>query len=125
MIRRLEAAALKDSAVHPTDRYQMPMSTLLSGEEWLLETDWNGRTIGDIQVFRNANAREGRALLDGDKQPLPAVWTWWGSVPCAMVKTYRFLEPIEPQSVKDAERKAQSGPTVRKGEVLPPSIDAG
>ena len=52
--RRLARASLETPVSDPTDRNTMPMSTLLSSDQWLLETSWDGASIGDVQVFKNA-----------------------------------------------------------------------
>ena len=101
--RRIAVAALTETVSDPEDRYVMPMSTFVASDEWLGEVSWDGCHIGDLQIFHNANVRNGHRTADGD------VWVWWNGVPAAKVKSYRFAEAgdIRPMTV-NAERETES-----------------
>ena len=82
--RRLQSASLVDPVSDPSDRYELPKSTLIATEEWLLECAWDGVAIGDIHVYKNKNFRNGQRLDPKDD------WSWWAGVPRGKVKSYRF-----------------------------------
>lgn len=70
------------------------MSTLIASEEWVLETnlDEASGVIGDIRLYRNQDASQNKTDNTG---PEPVVTRpkgpYWGSIPAARVKCYRFL----------------------------------
>ena len=121
---RLSSASLEVPVSNPFDRSEMPMSTLIASDRWLLETSWDGASIGDVQMFKNSECDpNGNALVhtEGKKkgQKVTPVWSWWGGVPRGKVKSYCFLDRvgIAPQTVEDegmpfelpnAQRKEES-----------------
>jgi hypothetical protein len=125
VVRRLKSAALVDPVNDPSDRAIMPMSTLLATDEWLLECGWDGFSIGDVQVFRNENAKNGFRAKGPDGKPLPDVWVWWGGVPHGKIKSYRFMDDadIQPQTMEPmplelnlhAERKEEPRQAGKQG----------
>lgn len=95
--RRLAYVDLDTSISDPVDRTIMPMQRLIGvdgdppNHMWLIETSWDGASIGDVQVFRNQNcSHAGNPATDKDGEPLPANWVWWGGVPRGRIKSYRF-----------------------------------
>jgi hypothetical protein len=97
---RLETASLEVPVSNPKDRQEMPMSTLIASDRWLLETSWDGASIGDIQIYSNSectHAGDAKVYQDGKNkgQKVPPVWTWWGGVPNGKIKSYRFLNAAD------------------------------
>ena len=133
-IVRLATASLEKPINNPADRSEMPMSTLIASDVWLIETSWDGASIGDIQLFKNAKVTaSGDALrhLEGKKkgQKVDPDWIWWGGVPRGMIKSYRFADGtnIRPSTEEDAgmpfeltsgQRKEEPRPT-REGQPPP------
>lgn len=106
--RRLASASLEHPINDPADRNVMPMSTLIASEQWLLETSWDGASIGDVQIFKNASCGQNgvRTTIDSDETdergrpkqiPKPDEWIWWGGVPRGRIKSYRFTEEEHPR----------------------------
>ncbi len=107
--RRLATASLESPISHPTDRNEMPMSTLIGSDQWLIEAAWDGFAIGDIQIFKNASCgQNGNHLMKAHPKkvdergkplevPVPDEWVWWGAVPHGRIKSYRFHEDEHPQ----------------------------
>ena len=130
-IVRLSSASLEIPINDPNDRSEMPMSTLIASDKWLLETSWDGASIGDVQIFKNAKCDvNGNALrhIEGKKkgQKVDPEWIWWGGVPRGKIKSYRFLDGanIRPATVEDvgmpfelpnAQRKEEPRPTREGG----------
>jgi hypothetical protein len=80
------------------------MSTLIASPLWLLETTWDGLSIGDVQIFKNENCtHSGVPVLDPDGKTLPPDWKWWNGVPCDKVKNYKFIDTsmMVPRTVED------------------------
>lgn len=107
-VRRLKSVCLTEQIGDPADRSVMAMSTLLANEEWLLECSWDGERIGDVQVFRNASAANGRHPTPGSE------WVWWGGVPCGKIKSYRFedgeyISPMTVSAPHHAQPQKESG----------------
>jgi hypothetical protein len=125
--RRLATVSLSEPISHPTDRNEMPMSTLIASDQWLLEVAWDGSSIGDVQIFKNASCGQNGAhtmvphpkKLDERGKPLEVPkadeWKWWGAVPHGRIKSYRFHEDEHPQpmtvglpfELPNAQRKAK------------------
>lgn len=126
--RRLASASLTDPINDPGDRNVMPMSTLIASEQWLLETSWDGASIGDVQIFKNASCGQNGLRINvdseelderGKKKQIPKLdeWIWWGGVPRGKIKSYRFTPEEHPQpltldeglpfELPNAERKAK------------------
>jgi hypothetical protein len=123
--RRLVAVSF-DTAIQP-DRADMPMSTGIASDQWLFETSWDGSSIGDVQIYKNAACGpNGAHIMKADAKkvdergkplevPLPDDWRWWGAVPHAKIKSYRFHENELPTprtvdlpfELPNAERKAK------------------
>ena len=122
-ILRLSQASLTDPAMSLEDPQRTMLSTPIASDEWLLEADWDGRSLGDLHIFRNKNAREGQRLIDHEGEPdpetgklpyLPFKWVWFAGVPCGKIKSYYFLPEdrpaprtlhAEPQAKPGASRK--------------------
>lgn len=107
--RRIAIASLSEPISDNSDRNIMAMSTLIASDQWLIETGWDGKSIGDLQIFRNLacgpnglrmledppKGKDGKPLLDENGKQIPGApkkdeWVWWGGVPFAKVKWYRF-----------------------------------
>lgn len=124
MVLRLSHVNLTDPVNDPEDRYIDPMSTLIGTDDqvtWLLETTFDGSTIGDVQIYRNTNALpNGKSKVDDAGKPLPAAWKWWGGVPRGKIRNYRFYDRslLRPGTVEedelpflDGKRKTKPGST--------------
>lgn len=127
--RRLAYACLETHVSDPGDRNTMPMTTLIGIDAtppnhlWLIETAWDGASIGDIQLFKNESCGpSGQLTMGPDGKPVPNKWVWWGGVPRGKVKSYRFANAdgaIQPQTAEDvppfeftrAQREAKSRQT--------------
>ena len=88
---------LTDQASDPEDRYTtMPMSTLIGTtdqHEWLLEADWDGARLGDVQIFRNKSVLgNGKLRTDEEGKRAADEWVWWGGVPRGKIRWYRFFD---------------------------------
>ena len=96
--RRLSSVSLDTAISDPLDRGTMPMSTLIASDLWLLETSWDGESVGDIQVFKNAACGQSGVRVGPEDK-----WVWWAGVPRGKIKSYRFveLEPILPMTTHD------------------------
>jgi hypothetical protein len=105
--RRLSSVSLSDPVSDPSNRSIMHMSTLIASDLWLLETSWDGSSIGDIQVFINrACGQNGvRMTVPGTEVdargrlvevPAPDDWAWWRGVPKGKVNSYSFVEEDVP-----------------------------
>lgn len=112
--RRLASAQLEATVSDPADRNTLPMSTLIGIDaeppnyQWLLETTWDGSSIGDIHIFRNLSCNPNGQMIDPKKKN---EWIWWGGVPRGKVKAYRFAAddvPVPETGGKYAQRKAES-----------------
>lgn len=124
-IVRLASANLEVPVYDPNDRSEMPMSTLIASDRWLLETSWDGASIGDIQVFKNTQCGpNGNSLVDTKGRKVAAQWVWWGGVPRGKIKSYRFLDIADRQPVTDegmpfelpnAQRKEESRQARKEG----------
>jgi hypothetical protein len=92
---RLTRVLLSEPVSDPTDRGVMPMSTLIASDQWMFEAAWDGLVLGDVHIFRNANATSPtqRILAEDGSGPLPFAWVWWTGVPRGKVKQY-FLEDV-------------------------------
>jgi hypothetical protein len=127
---RLASASLDAPVTNPFDRTEMPMSTLIASDRWLLETSWDGSSIGDVQLFKNSEcdpSGNSKVYQDGKKQgqKVEPSWSWWGAIPRGKIKSYvlLFASQIRPSTVEDepmpfelpnAQRKEESG-QARKG----------
>ncbi len=122
---RLASAMLDVPVSNPDDRSEMPMSTVIGSDRWLVETSWDGSSVGDLQIFKNTEcgpSGDAKVFTEGKKkgQKVPPVWIWWGGVPRGKIKSYKFLNAadIQPATVEDeglpfelpnAQRKEESG----------------
>ncbi len=85
-----------------------------------MEAAWDGHAIGDLQVYRNQNVKEGHRKQD-DSGPLPDRWVWWAGVPYSKVRCYRFVSeevaaqiPVTLALPFDGKREAKSGQAAQK-----------
>lgn len=113
---RIKLATLKDAISDAQKRQLMAMSTLISSDQLLIETTWDGSAIGDLQVFLNeATGPNGQRLVnrvDGKDVPVADKWVWWTGVPRENVKNYRFAdeEILEPQTVNPFHAQPKQEP---------------
>ena len=92
MNKRVIYAGLSEPISDSTDRSMMAMSTLVDDPTvFLYEAPFEDGRIGDIQIFRNLNK-------DPKGEP---DWKWWGGVPAAKIKSYRFApeDALSPDTV--------------------------
>lgn len=127
MHRRLASVLLVEPVSDPTDRGLMPMSTVFSTDQWMIEVAWDGAVIGDAQIFKNRNCNaNGARALDTSDVPLPKAWVWWAGVPRGKIKSYRFedageIRPMTPDpddvpfATSDAQRKAEPRQASKSG----------
>jgi hypothetical protein len=111
--RRLSHVSLDTAINDPSDRTVMPMQTIITIDAdppnplWLAEAPFVDGRIGDIQLFQNTNChpQSGKPMQDKGGKDLPAAWKWWGGIPCAKIKNYRFskeeIESIQPETVAE------------------------
>ena len=119
--RRIATASLEAPVQDPSDRNILPMSTLVTVDHehpnhlWLAEAAWDGLGIGDIQVWKNANANAGtgQPKFGDNGDPLEPEWVWWAGIPRGRVKSYKFggeHAELKPQTEKPfAERQEKPG----------------
>jgi hypothetical protein len=108
-MRRVKSAALDAPMSDVEHREVLPMSTLISSEEWHVEAPWDGVNIGDVQVYRNRNWRNKDAKPD---------WHWWGGVPRGRIVSYRWSDDLSaPKALPstDGERKEELRPAGEAG----------
>lgn len=115
MIRRLAQVHIEGQISDPTNRYVMPMSTLIGIDagtpedagtpniSWLLEAEFHNGCICDVQIFKNKNVdHAGNPIKDPQGKPLEPEWVWWGAVPNGRIKSYHLaqseIDGMSPQS---------------------------
>jgi hypothetical protein len=77
------------------DRDSMAMSTVIDSPEWKMDTLYENGRIGDVNIYHNANA---------NKPGVAPTWKWYGGIPTANIKAYRFVSGDEPvQSLRPVE----------------------
>lgn len=66
------------------DRAHQGLSTVISNEEWHIETDLHHGRISDVVIYRNKNHH---AM---SKPGVKADWEWYAGIPTANIKGYRL-----------------------------------
>ncbi len=86
----------------------VPMVHIIAHEGLRVEADWDGRTLGDLFIYK--------VKLGTEKDLLPEFW-YFGSVPSAKVKCYRFLggEPKQVSQPNDARSEKGSAAEGKSG----------
>src|SRR5262245_21582331 len=89
----LKEVHLRDTA--PLER-GLPLSTLIRSEEYQMEGEWDGHSLGDVHLYRCspkqlAFYRE-RIKQQPDTEGDYTKGDYFGTVPQSLVKCYRFLD---------------------------------
>lgn len=86
------------------------MSTLIANDEMELETEYKDGKIGDVRIYRNMNPADldQLELAMDPKSTKRNRGPYWGSVPAARVKCYRFLDGEPGAAGKQHQKQAES-----------------